>query len=92
MANYLCSPETAIGIDAEIDRLKKEIEKLRVREALAVGDNIVHIEKLEAEIKRRGECMEYLFEHVTAFSLDHYDVAKLFDADGKVKPWRGSDD
>ena len=77
--NYLCSPETATEIDAEIDRLKKKVD--RYGQGRIIKDNpcksgyvcaddySVLLEKLrvaEAEIKWRKKQMEDLW------GLDHH--------------------
>ena len=64
---------------AQINRLYDVIEK---RDA--------EIAERDAEIKRRGECMNRLFNFVDQYAVNHYypEWSDWFDNNGRVKPWK----
>jgi len=84
----LTSPETAIEIDAQVDKLKDEVVKAnaeieRLTEELVEALSAVYLADKETE--RRGNCMERLYAKAKMTIPDFLEEHSWFDEDGCVK-------
>jgi len=83
--------------EAEIDVLEMQVKIIPAPYAdePAMGDTLLKLKAAELEIERKGECMEALLASCNSghFSGSHRLMClSWFDSNGKVKPWRHSDE